>query len=114
MLNLLFVFFDKTVVDIVAAVNVCTAEMLGIESLFCTKLHCVSNAGIENHCTRNGGCGTDVAVNAVNLYTGIADASAVIENDIRNFTKPFSDERISLEIPRDEKLNKVYHFLQNS
>jgi len=38
----------------------------------------------------------------------------VLQSYKLEFTKPFSNERISLEIPRDEKLNKVYHFLQNA
>ena len=38
----------------------------------------------------------------------------VLQSYKLEFTKPFSDERISLEIPRDEKLQKVYQFLQNS
>ena len=38
----------------------------------------------------------------------------VLQSYKLEFTKPFSEERISLEIPRDEKLQKVYQFLQNS
>ena len=38
----------------------------------------------------------------------------VLQSYKLEFTKPFSAERISLEIPKDEKLQKVYQFLQNS
>ena len=38
----------------------------------------------------------------------------VLQSYKLEFTKPFSEERISLEIPRDEKLQKVYQILQNS
>lgn len=38
----------------------------------------------------------------------------VLQSYKLEFTKPFSQERISLEIPKDEKLQKVYQFLQNS
>ena len=38
----------------------------------------------------------------------------VLQSYKLEFTKPFSEERISLEIPKDEKLQKVYQFLQNS
>ena len=37
----------------------------------------------------------------------------VLQSYKLEFTKPFTEERISLEIPKDEKLKKVLNFLEN-
>lgn len=50
------------------------------------------------------------------LYGGtgkVATEEQVLQSFSLKFTKPFSDEIIKLEIPADEKINKVLNYLKN-
>lgn len=50
------------------------------------------------------------------LYGGVgkvATQEQVLQSFSLKFTKPFSDEIIELEIPADEKINKVLNYLKN-